>query len=89
MPRSKTRALIRAGYDPETSWTSTSTKEFRARVQRLSFAITKRHIAEAAARQRALAAAHEKAPDLSTEGFNDLVIPAEEPRPPRMGRLTD
>jgi len=29
----------------------------------------------------------EKAPDLSTEGFNDLVIPAEEPRPPRMRRL--
>ncbi len=30
---------------------------------------------------------HEKAPDLSTGGFNDLVIPAQEPRPPRMRRL--
>ena len=31
----------------------------------------------------------EKAPDLSTEGFNDLVIPAEAPRPPQIRRLTD
>ena len=30
---------------------------------------------------------YEKAPDLSTGGFNDLVIPAEEPGPPRMRRL--
>ncbi len=84
MPRSKTRALMHPRLAPEEHWAS---KALRARVKRLSFAITKRHIAEAAARQRALAAAHEKAPDLSTGGFNDLVIPAEEPRPPRMRRL--
>lgn len=31
----------------------------------------------------------EKAPGLSTEGFKDLVIPAEEPGPPQIRRLTD
>ena len=62
---------------------------FRARVHRLSFAITKKRlIAEGVARQRASASAHEKAPDLSTEGFDDAVIPAVEPGPPKIRRLS-
>jgi hypothetical protein len=89
MPRSKNRALIRASLDPQKGWESRNSKAFRARVKRLSFAITKRHIAEAAARRQALTAAYEKTPDLSTGGFNDLVIPAEEPGLPQIRRLQD
>jgi hypothetical protein len=40
-------------------------------------------------RQQAEESAHEKAPDLSTEGSIDVVIPTQEPRPPLVRRLTD
>jgi hypothetical protein len=84
MPRSKTRAINR--LRPEDHWAS---KPFRARVQRLVFAKMKAHQAEEDRRERERATAQEKAPGLAAEGFIDLVIPGQDPGPPRMRRLDD
>ena len=84
MPRSKTLARGPNYIRPEDRQYS---KAFRARVQRLVFAKMKAHQAEDDRRERERAAAQEKAPDLSPEGFDYAVIPVEDPGPPRMRRL--
>jgi hypothetical protein len=84
VPRSKTLAKRPNYVRPEDRQFS---KAFRARVQRLVFAKMKAHRAEDDRREREQAAAQEKAPGLEAEGSVDLVIPGQDPGPPRMRRL--
>jgi len=79
MPRSKTLAKRPNHVRPEDRQYS---KAFRARVQRLVFAKMKAHQAEDDQRERERATAQEKAPDLTTGGSSNIVIPGEDPGPP-------
>jgi len=84
MPRSKTLAKRPNYVRPENRQYS---KAFRARVQRLVFAKMNAHQVEDERRERERATAQEKAPGLEAEGSVDLVIPGQDPGPPRMRRL--